>query len=359
MKIAITGLPNSGRTTIFNALTRQNIETTVYPSITSEVHRGTVKVPDLRVDKLSEIYKPHKTIFATIEYIDVPGISPGSKDNNREVLEQIKDADALVQVVRAFEDDTIVHPLNSVDPIRDIATFESEIIFQDFELVDKRLERIDEAKKKGKKVINEQEKTILLKCRDALEQEIPLQALTLSKEEMITMRHLQFFSTKSQVLVLNIHEKDLQSDRNVLEDKIKQTYHNMPVLSLSGKIEMEIAQLPEEESLEYLEAMGIDEPALNKLITLCYTMLKQISFLTVGKDEVRAWTIPHGMEAQKAAGKVHSDIEKGFIRAEVVAYDDFISAGTMAAAKEKAMVRLEGRHYKIKDGDIINFRFNV
>lgn len=358
MKIAITGLPNSGKTTIFNALTRQNIETTVYPSTTSDVHVGMVKVPDSRVTKLAEIYEPHKVTLATIEYIDVPGMLPGNKETSREVFEHIKDVDAIVQVVRVFEDDTIVHPLVTVDALRDIATFEAEIIFQDFELVDKRLERIEEAKKKAKKT-SDQEKTLLQRCKKALEEEIPLETLAFSDEEMLTMRHLQFFSTKRQIAVLNVHEKDLESGELPIIDEIKRKYKSLIVQALSGKIEMEIAQLPEEESLEYLEAMGIGEPALNKLIRLCYTMLNRISFLTVGKDEVRAWTVPAGIEAQKAAGKIHSDIEKGFIRAEVVSYDDYMSAGSMVTAKEKGVVRLEGKQYKIQDGDIINFRFNV
>ena len=358
MKIAITGLPNSGKTTIFNALTRQNIETTVYPSTASHVHVGTVRVPDSRVIKLSEIFKPHKTTLATIEYIDVPGILPGNKENNREVFDHIKDVDALVQVVRVFEDDAIMHPFGSINAFRDIATFQSEIIFQDFELVDKRLERIEEARKKAKKT-SDQEKALLQRCKNALEEEIPLETLTFSDEEMLTMRHLQFFSTKRQIAVLNVHENALTSGKISIEDEIRQKYQNLTVQALSGKVEMEIAQLPEEESLEYLEAMGIDEPALNKLIRLCYTMLNRISFLTVGKDEVRAWTVPAGIEAQKAAGKIHSDIEKGFIRAEVVSYNDYMSTGGMVQAKEKGLVRLEGKQYKIQDGDIINFRFNV
>lgn len=365
MKLAIIGLSNSGKTTVFNALTGKNLETTIYPTISGEPNYGVVKVPDQRIDKLAGIYKPKKIAYATVEYIDYIGLTKGDVVQNRKVFDLIKDADAIVHVVRAFKDDSVSHPMNEVNPLKDIETLELELIFGDLELVEKRLERMEEGAKKGKKP-NEPEKELLLKCKDALEKEMPLRNVAFDEEEQKAMKHLQFVSTKPEVVVLNINENDLNTDRaSTIQEGAEKYFidkgisETTEVVSLCGKIEMEIAQLSPDEARAFLDDLGIQEPALNKLIHISYDLLGLISFLTCGEDEVRAWTITKGTSAQKAAGKIHSDIERGFIRAEIVGYEAFISLGSMSAAKDKGLLRLEGKTYEVKDGDIINFRFNV
>jgi hypothetical protein len=320
-----------------------------------------VKVPDVRIDRLGEIYRPKKITYATVEYIDYMGLTKGDMDQNRKVFDLIKDADAIVHVVRGFTDETVVHPLESLDERRDAQTLELEMIFGDLELVEKRLQRMDEGMKRGKKP-DETEKRVLLKCKDVLEQEKPLRDIEFSEEEEKSMRHLQFMSIKPEVIAVNISEADLNVEGASQQMTELQSFYRgrqVKVISLCGKIEMELAQLSADEARVFLDDLGIEEPALNKLIHVSYDLLGLISFLTCGEDEVRAWTISRGMNAQHAAGKIHSDIERGFIRAEVVSYDDFIAQGGMSGAREKGQLRLEGKTYEVRDGDIINFRFNV
>jgi GTP-binding protein YchF len=369
LKIAITGLSNSGKTTVFNSLTGMSLETTVYAATSGEPHIGVVKVPDNRIDRLSEIFNPKKTTYASVEYIDYLGITKGDIQQNRKVFDVMKDADALVHVVRAFENEAVPHPAEKVDPMRDVEIMELELVFGDLDLVEKRLERMDEAARKGKKQ-DEGEKKLLFKCREALEREIPLRDVEFNDEEQKAMRHLQFISTKPEIIVLNISEDDLNSERmNELETRVRQYFlgkqqESSPVaqhslLSLCGKIEMEISRLPANDAKLFLDDLRIAEPALHKLITVSYNLLGLISFITVGEDEVRAWTIAKGTSAHRAAGRVHTDIERGFIRAEVFSYDDFIQWGSTPVLREKGLLRLEGKTYEVKDGDIINFRFNV
>lgn len=365
MKLAIIGLSNAGKTTVFNALTGQSLDTTVYPTISGEPNFGVVRVPDRRIDRLSEIYKPGKITFATVEYIDYIGLTKGDVVQNRKVFDLIKDVDAIVHVVRAFENEAVSHPLNDVSPLRDIETLELEFVFGDLEFVDKRLQRMEEGARKGKKQ-NEAERKLLMRCKDTLEKEIPLRKISFDEEEQKLMRPLQFISTKPEVIVLNTAESDLNGgkaqelqlsvERYVAEKGMAET---TKVVTLCGKIEMEIAQLSADEARAFLEDLGIEEPALNKLIKVSYDLLGLISFLTAGEDEVRAWTVTRGTVAQQAAGKIHSDIERGFIRAELVGYDDFIADGGIAGARDKGHLRLEGKTYEVRDGDIINFRFNV
>jgi GTP-binding protein YchF len=359
LKVSIIGLSNTGKTTIFNALTGQNIETTTYATLAGEPHIGVVKVPDPRLDQLSGIFPRKKATHAVVEYIDYIGLARGNTEQNRKILDLIKDVDATVHVVRAFQDEAVVHPAGGLDPARDIEMIELELIFGDLELVEKRLDRMEEGRKRGKKP-NEAEKKLLMKCKEHLEKEVALRNVRFSQEERDAMKPLQFLSTKPEIVVLNIGEKDLNTDfAKGLQTGISARYPSLSVITLCGKIEMEIAQLPPSEKRPFLDELGIDEPASNKLIHACYTTLGLISFLTVGKDEVRAWTIKKGTNAQKAAGKVHSDIERGFIKAEVVSFDDFISSGGMHTAREKGLLRLEGKTYIVKDGDMIDFRFNV
>jgi GTP-binding protein YchF len=361
MKTAIIGLANSGKTTIFNALTGLNLEVTNYPTLSGDSHTGVVRVPDPRITRLAEMFKPKKTTQATVEYIDYLGLTKGDMEQNRKVFDLIRDADAIVHVVRAFADESIVHPMGGIDPRRDAETVEMEMIFGDLELVDKRLERMEQGAQRGKKP-DEAEQKLLVKCKEALEREIALRDLDFTEEEQKAMRSLQFMSIKPQLIVVNVAEEEINSDRTAAATAELEGFfagRQVRVVNLCGKIEMEIAQLSADEAKAFLEDLGIAEPALNRLIRLSYELLGLISFLTAGEDEVRAWTIRKGTDAQRAAGKIHSDIERGFIRAELVAYDDFIAHGSMAAARDKGLVRLEGKTYEVKDGDIINFRFNV
>ncbi|MFZ6016037.1 MAG: redox-regulated ATPase YchF [Nitrospirota bacterium] len=373
MRIAIIGLANSGKTTIFNALTGQNLETTVYPTTAGEPNIGVVGVPDSRLDKLSEIFKPKKTTYAQVEYIDYLGLTKGDIQQNRKVFDLIKDADAIVHIVRAFEDERVLHPLGEVDARRDVEVVELEMIFADLELIEKRLEKMEHDAKKGRK-IDGMEGKILLKCKDSLEKEIALRGIEFTDEEQKAMRHLQFLSMKPQVIVLNIGEKDLNTQKEeflkaevdrYFRERYKSSFSGMnrygsySVLSICGKLEMELGELSPQEAKIFLDELNIKELVRDRLIQTSYFLRGLISFFTYAGEEVRAWTIPRGTGALKAAGKVHSEMEKGFIRAEVISFDDFIKCGGIHTAREKGLLRLEGKTYEVKDGDIINFRFNV
>jgi hypothetical protein len=363
MKLALIGLANAGKTTLFNALTGQKLDTPVYTTTSHEPNLGTVKVPDRRVDELVKIFKPKKTVYATVEYLDFLGLTKGDMDQNRKVFDLAKEADALVHVLRGFENGAVAHPMGSVDPLRDYEAGLSEQIFGDFDLMEKRLARMEEAQKKGKKP-DEAEKKVLLKCKEILEKEIPLRHASFDAEDEKALRHLQFISLLPEIVVLNVGESDLKSDSvkawmAALGEKMGKHAAGAAPVVLSGKIEMELTELSPEEAADFLRDLGAAEPASHRLIHASYKMLGYISFLTHGHDEVRAWTIREGTPAQQAAGKVHSDIERGFIRAEVVHFDDFMAAGSHAAARAVGKVRLEGKTYIVRDGDIIDFRFNV
>lgn len=363
MKIGIIGLSKSGKTTIFNSLTRQNASVSSFATGKADPNLGVAKVPDPRMDLLSNMFKPKKTTYSTVEYIDMVGFSVGlSKDAEAQKgLAPIKDVDAMIHVVRSFEDDSIPHPLGKVDPLRDIQTLELELILYDHSLIERRLERIAAQVKKGQK-IDEDEKRLLLRCMEALEKEIPLRVLAFSDEEDKILRAYQFLSIRPELIIMNIGERYIGSaNAKVLPEQVKEMMKGKEtaIISLCGKIEMEIAQLDQAEVSEFLKELNIDEPALNRVIRASFDLLNIIPFFTVGEDEVRSWIIRKGMPAPKAGGKIHSDIERGFIRAEVIAYNDLISSGTMAKAREKGLVRLEGKTYIMKDGDIAEFRFNV
>lgn len=373
MILTLTGFSNSGKTTVFNVLTGLALETTLYPTPVSsetEPHKGVVRIPDERVDRLSSIYHPKKTTFATIEYVDFPGIisatAGGDVSHNARVFSLIRESDAIVHVVRAFEDNAVVHSLQTVHPSRDVSAFEDELIFGDLELVEKRLVKIEEQEKKGKKR-DEGDRRLLLKCKKALEDEISLRDVAFSEEELGLMQTYQFLTTIPEIIVLNIHENEINAERiELLRNDIAAYFKRRgkgvvpSIIVLCGKMEMEIAQLGDEEAQAFLDDLGIEEPAMRKLCSLSYQVLGLISFFTVGKDEVKAWTVRNGIVAHKAAGKIHSDIERGFIRAEVVGFEDYRGSDfEMAKARERGLVRLEGKTYHIQDGDIINFKFNV
>jgi GTP-binding protein YchF len=359
LKIGLVGLSNSGKTTVFNALTGQNLETTIYLTTSGNPNLAVVKVPDARLDKLSEIFKPKKTTHATIEYIDYLGLTKGDPMQNRKVFDLIKDMDAIVDVVRVFEDDSVIHPIGKIDPLRDIETVELELIFGDLELIDKRLDRMEQALKRSRKP-DDSEKKLLLKCKEFLDKGLALRDVEFGEEDYRAMKPLQFLSIKPEIIVLNIGENELNTNyTKELENIINKRYPLIQILTMCGKIEMEIAQLSPDDAKLFLDDLGIDNSASNRLIRICYDLLGLVTFFTTVGDEVRAWSITKGTNAHKAAGKVHSDIERGFIKAEVISFDDFISARNIQSAREKGLLRLEGKSYEVKDGDIINFRFHV
>ena len=348
MKLAIIGLPGSGKTTLFNALTRGHAAISA-GGRSREANIGVVKVPDGRVDLLSTMYEPQKTIYAHVEYADVGGLdSSGEKDKplDETLWALVRPADAIVLVARNFETGGIAPTARS-----DIGKVESELILADLIVVEKRLARIEEDKKRGRK-IDEEEHNLLSMCLTALEEEKPLRSLSEAVSSPL-LRGFSLLSAKPILWVINNGEKYAKVEGY-------ETPPNTMVAEVCGQIEMELAQLSPEESEVFRGGLEVDaEPALQRIIRYSYALLGLVSFFTVGKDEVRAWTITKGTPARKAAGVIHSDIEKGFIRAEVLAYDDLVEFGSYAQAQKKGRVRLEGRDYIVQDGDIINFRFNV
>lgn len=361
MKTAITGLANSGKTTIFNALTGLGADTAAYAGSSAKPNIGVVKVPDERVDKLSEIFKPKKIAYATVEFVDFAGLKPGDAKHNKAVFDHIKDADALLHVVRAFEDGSVPHPVGSVDARRDVKAVESEIVFIDFDLVEKRLDSMEKLQKKGQAHFDMEEKKALDKCRAVLEQEEPLSTVDFTQTELQAIRHLQFLTMKPEVVVVNASEEQV-SGGGAREGMLEGLFAGQtppPVLTVCAKVEMELSEFEPEEAEMFLLDLGEKEPATNRVIRATYGALGLISFFTVGSDEVKAWTVRKGQNALEAAGKIHSDIQRGFIRAEVVGYWEFISSGGLLEAREKGLLRQEGKTYLLKDGDIINFKFNV
>ncbi|MGC8926862.1 MAG: DUF933 domain-containing protein [Myxococcota bacterium] len=369
MELSITGFANSGKTTLFNAITGAGIETSALITNEAKPIFRNVDVPDSRIDYLSGLFKPQKTTYTNIKYIDFIGFIKGDTKRNRAIIDLIKDSDAIVNVVRAFESGAVVHPLESVDYLRDIILFESELILMDLELVENRLNRIQEGEKKGKRG-NPREVEILMKCHNILSDDIPLREVDFSSDELIDMRHLQFASIKPELIVINTDENSSKEEMTEITERVKSEFiknrRNIEVITLCAKIESEIAQLQPDERALFLREMNIDKPALSKLIESSYNLLDVISFITVGEDEVRAWSIRKGSSAQQAAGRIHSDIEQGFIRAEVVSYSDFVRMveefggrlppDYVGELKSKHRLRLENKDYIVNDGDIINFR---
>ncbi|HEX2910836.1 MAG TPA: redox-regulated ATPase YchF [Chloroflexia bacterium] len=365
LTLGIIGFPKSGKTTVFNTLTRGNAETSAYgQSQTPNI--GTVRVPDQRLDKLTEMFNPKKTTHATVEYTDVAGMAKGAAQTGAlPGINLIQKVEALVHVVRAFEDPNLPHPDGSVDPIRDLQTMDLELAFSDLAIMEKRLPRLDESIKKIKagpeREAQQFEKEVLEKLNEALKQDIPLRDLDLSEEELKAIRGYQFLTLKPLMTIFNLGEERADQAEKLLEEARAVTagHKNVSVQALRGKIEMELSQLDEDEANEFMQELGITESGLTKIIHASYDLLGLISFLTAGEDEVRAWTIKRGTTALNAAGEIHSDIERGFIRAEIVHYDDLIRVGSMAEAKKAGVYRSEGKTYIMKDGDIVNFLFNV
>ncbi len=356
MRLGIIGLPQSGKTTLFNALTR-GTQPTGMSAGRVEVHTGVVDVPDPRVDLLSGMFKPKKTIYAKVTYADIAGLegSAAKTGISGTLLNQLTQMDAFLQVVRCFEDENIPHPHGSLDPVRDIASMESEFILNDLIAVERKLERLTEERKKGvgrDKAVVLAETVLFERFHAALAEETPLRDLAISAEEEKLFSGFGFLSRKPMLIVLNLAEGQKSPE-------IHYSHQHTQVVALQAKLEMDIAQLPPDEIKMFLEEYGIEEPSLNRMIRVSYDLLGLQSFFTVGPDEVRAWTVRRGATAPEAAGEIHTDLQKGFIRAEVVSYTDLTSLGGMTEARSHGKLRLEGKEYIVQDGDILNIRFNL
>ena len=358
LSCGIIGLPMTGKTTLFNLLTSAGIETSAFLSGKTATNVGHVNVPDERLVYLTKMFNPKKTTYAQIEMIDIPGLTRGHGAGS-EFLTSVRDADALAQVVRAFNNSNVLHVEDSIDMMRDIDIISTELLFADLQLIETRLSRINSGSKK--KLEHPREEEILLKCRAVLEDEKPLKLLQLDEEERDALKHITFLTDKPMLLVVNLDEEQLKSmdypQKAAVEAYCRE--QGMELLTVSANAEDEIQKLDAEEREIFLSELGIEKSGIDRMAQAVYRQLGLISFLTAGEDECRAWTIPDGITARKAAGKIHSDIERGFIRAETVAFDKLKECGSMSAARDKGCFRLEGKEYIVKDGDIINFRFNV
>jgi len=352
MQTGIIGLPQVGKTTLFRILTKAHVDAKVGQS----THVGIAKVPEPRLEELAKLYNPKKVTYATVQYVDLPGVQ---KERMRESLASLRDVDAIAHVIRVFADPTVPHSEGSIDPLRDATNLDLELILSDHDQVSKRLERVEKDLKKKKEPLLEHEQAVLEKCKSHLEAEKPLRELELTPEERKPISGFLFLSQRPMLYVLNLGDDEAaEMDKAIAKHKLAalQGRANTAVVAVCGRLEAELAEMEEQEAAELLASYGLKEPGLNRLIHATYDLMGLISFFTAGEPEVRAWTIRKNSTAVKAAGEIHSDIEKGFIRAEVVRCEDLLAAGSIHIAKEKAQVRLEGKEYIVQEGDVILFR---
>ncbi len=364
MKIGIIGLPNVGKSTLFNAITNAGAISANYPFCTVEPNIGVVSVPDKRLQKLAKIYNPEKITPATIEFVDIAGLVEGASKGEglgNKFLANIREVDAIVHVVRCFENDNIIHVNGKVDPVKDIEIINLELIFSDIETIEKRIQKTEKLIKADKKYIEELE--ICKKILSALQEGKMAKAIDFTDEEKEYVNLFGLLTTKPVIYAANVSEDDFSNDikKNEKYSAVKKIAdsENSKVLPICAELEAQISEMEANEKLEFLKDIGLKESGLDRLISACYDLLGLISYLTAGKPEVRAWTIKKGTKAPQAAGKIHSDFEKGFIRAEVISFEKLIECGSLNIAKEKGLIRSEGKDYIMKDGDVVLFRFNV
>ncbi len=352
MKLGIIGLPQSGKTTIFNALTRSNTPTSASAG-RIEVHTAVVDVPDPRVTKLSGMFNPKKTIYAKVTYADIAGLESGSAKSgiSGQLLNQLNQMEGLILIVRGFADDNVMHPNGSIDPLRDVDSMLTELLLNDMIAVERKLEKLTEERKKGgtDKVINARQTELFEKLHATLSDNKPLRSMEFTNEEQKELASYGLLTRKPILTVFNMGEGQTAPTAQL----------DHPSVALMGKLEMEIAQLSAEDAAVFMEEYGIKELSLNRMINLSYDLLKVQTFFTVGEDEVRAWTTKRGASAAESAAEIHTDLQRGFVRAEVVAYDDLTSLGSMNEAKAKGKLRLEGKEYPVKDGDIMHIRSSL